>query len=59
MGRVTIKNKPGEKETVLDYALSDEKFDDDTDFDPEKTYHFPHFEPSNSSTRSFCRHDNE
>jgi hypothetical protein len=33
---VTIKNKPGEKETVLDYALSDEKFDDDTDFDPEK-----------------------
>jgi hypothetical protein len=33
---VTIKNKPGEKDSVLDYALSDEKFDDDTDFDPEK-----------------------
>jgi len=36
VGRVTIKNKPGEKDNILDYGLSDEKFDDDTDFDPEK-----------------------
>ena len=33
---MTIKNKPGEKDTVFDYGLSDAKFDEDTEFDPEK-----------------------
>lgn len=37
VNRFIIKGKPGEKEFVYDYGLSDIKFDDDTDFEPEKT----------------------
>ena len=34
VNRVTIKGKP--KEVVMDYAVKEEKLDDDTDFDLEK-----------------------
>ena len=37
VNRVTIKGKP--KEVVIDYAVTEEKLDDDTDFDLEKPTH--------------------
>jgi hypothetical protein len=37
VNRVTIHGKAGQsKEVTLDYAVADEKIEDDTDFDPEK-----------------------
>jgi hypothetical protein len=37
VNRVTIKGKP--KEVVIDYAVTEEKLDDETDFDLEKLTH--------------------
>jgi hypothetical protein len=36
INRVTIHGKQGSKEVTLDYALTDTKIDDDTDFAPDE-----------------------